>query len=65
MVPEAGEALVGSKIEESDLATVAELASAASRPISDRRGTAEFRRHISGVLARRSVVAARDRARLA
>ncbi len=65
MVPEAADALVGSKIEESDLAKVAELASAASKPITDRRGTADFRRHVSGVLASRTVAAARDRAKAA
>ena len=62
LVPDAADALVGTKIEESDLATVAELASAASKPITDRRGTADFRRHVSGVLASRTVAAARDRA---
>ena len=65
MVPEAIGSLTGTRIEESDLAKVAELASAASTPITDRRGTADFRRHVSGVLASRAVAAARDRARAA
>jgi len=62
LVPDAAAALLGSKIDEGDLAQVAELAAATSRPITDRRGTADFRQHVSGVLARRAVAAARDRA---
>ena len=65
LVPEAAAALVGSSIEDADLERAAAAASAASRPISDRRGTAEFRRHVAGVLTKRAASAARDRARTA
>lgn len=41
-----------------DLDRFAELVSAASRPISDHRSTAEYRRHAIGVLARRLVARA-------
>ena len=38
-----------------DLATFGELVSSESRPITDHRSTAEYRRHAVGVLARRLV----------
>ena len=65
LVPEAAAALVGTAIEEADLERAAAAAAAAARPISDRRGTAEFRRHVAGVLTKRAAAAARDRARAA
>jgi len=40
-----------------------ELASKAAAPISDMRGTAEFRRHLVGVLTRRTLAKAVERAR--
>ena len=63
MVPDAAAALIGTAIEDGDLERAGAAASAASRPITDRRGTAEFRRHVAGVLTRRAAAAARDRAR--
>ena len=63
LVPEAADALIGTAIEDADLERAAAAASAASRPITDRRGTAEFRRHVAGVLTRRAAAAARNRAR--
>ena len=63
LVPEAADALVGTAIEDADLERAAAAASAASRPITDRRGTAEFRRHVAGVLTKRAAAAARNRAR--
>ena len=65
LVPEAAAALVGTRIDDADLERAAAAASAAARPISDRRGTAEFRRHVAGVLTKRAALAARDRARAA
>jgi carbon-monoxide dehydrogenase medium subunit len=41
------------------------LAIAVSTPIDDMRGTADFRRHIVGVLTRRVLAIAIERARLA
>jgi carbon-monoxide dehydrogenase medium subunit len=55
--------LVGSLIDEAALARVAEAASAACRPIDDKRGTRDFRIKIAGVLARRAVTIALERAR--
>ena len=63
LVPAASDALIGSSIEDADLEAAAAAASAASRPISDRRGTVEFRRHVAGVLTKRAASAARNRAR--
>ena len=34
-----------------------------AKPIDDKRGTREFRKHIAGVLARRAAIIARDRAK--
>lgn len=60
---EAGTALVGSDLGDDALAEAGRRASAAARPISDRRGTAEFRHDVTEVLTRRTAAAARDRAR--
>ena len=48
-------ALIGSRCDEAALAACAHAASAAARPITDRRGTADFRRQVIGVLVRRAV----------
>jgi carbon-monoxide dehydrogenase medium subunit len=63
VVPEAVAALVGSRGDDAALARAAEAASAAARPIADKRGTVEFRRRISGVLVKRAAAAAFERAR--
>jgi carbon-monoxide dehydrogenase medium subunit len=63
LVRAAADALVGSAIDDAALARVADAASAACQPIDDKRGTAEFRRRIAGVLARRAASAAASRAR--
>jgi carbon-monoxide dehydrogenase medium subunit len=62
LVAEAGQALVGSKLEEAALARLDAAAQAACRPISDKRGTAEYRTQIAGVLARRAAQIAYSRA---
>lgn len=62
-VPEAGDALVGKPVNDENIALAAELAQAAATPISDMRGTAEFRKHITGVLTRRTLALAVERAR--
>lgn len=63
LVPEAAKALIGSKIDDDALARLAAAASAACRPIDDKRGTKEFRIKIAGVLAKRAAQAAAARAR--
>lgn len=65
LVPEAGAALVGGGLDEAALDRLDAAARAACRPISDKRGTAEYRTTIAGVLARRAAKIAYDRARAA
>ncbi|GHE00144.1 oxidoreductase [Defluviimonas sp. 20V17] len=62
LVEEAGAALVGSKLEEPALAALVRACEAACKPIDDKRGTAEFRTHVAGVLAKRAARIAYDRA---
>jgi len=63
LVPEAAAALVGTKVDEAALQRLAAAASAACRPIDDKRGTKEFRIKVAGVMARRAAVIAVERAR--
>lgn len=62
LVPEAGAALVGTKFDEAALSCMADAVRTACRPIDDKRGTAEYRTAMAGVLARRVVTIARQRA---
>ena len=63
LVPQAAAALIGSKVDAAALERLAAAASAACRPIDDKRGTKEFRIKIAGVLARRAAAIALARAR--
>ena len=62
VVPEAAAALVGTKVDEAALEKLAKAASAAARPIDDKRGTKVFRVKLSGVIARRTAMKALQRA---
>lgn len=62
LVEEAGKALAGSMLDDAALDALAAAAEAACRPISDKRGTVEFRTRVAGVLARRAARIAYDRA---
>jgi carbon-monoxide dehydrogenase medium subunit len=62
LVPEAAAALIGSKLDDAALARLAAAASAACRPIDDKRGTKEYRIEVAGVLARRAALIAAERA---
>jgi carbon-monoxide dehydrogenase medium subunit len=62
-VREAGDALAGKAVTAASLAGAAEIARQAARPITDMRGTEEYRRHLCGVLTRRALEAAVERAR--
>lgn len=63
LVPAAGQALVGTRIDDAALAAAGAACSAAASPITDKRGTADYRRTIIAVLCRRAAATARDRAR--
>jgi len=63
LVPEAAKALIGSTVDAKALERLAAAASAACRPIDDKRGTKEFRIRVAGVLARRAAETALKRAR--
>ena len=63
LVPEAADALIGTSLDEDALAAAAAAASAAARPITDRRGTAEYRTHVVGVLVKRAAKIAAERAK--
>ena len=62
LVPEAAAAIVGTSLDDEALAALAGAASAACRPINDKRGTIEFRTDVAGVLARRAAMIAYARA---
>ncbi|WP_378212594.1 FAD binding domain-containing protein [Aquicoccus sp. G2-2] len=59
----AAKTLIGTKGDESTLEKLAAAASAAATPIDDKRGTAEFRKDVTGVLARRTAKIALARAK--
>jgi carbon-monoxide dehydrogenase medium subunit len=59
----AAQAIIGSELDEAALAALARAAESAARPISDKRGTREFRIEVAGVLARRAARIAWDRAK--
>ena len=62
LVADAAKALVGTKVDAAALDKLAAAASAACRPIDDKRGTKDFRIKVAGVLARRTAQNALDRA---
>lgn len=62
LVEEAGEALVGQAVSEGAIQKAADLAKAAAKPISDMRGTADYRKHLCDVLTRRALTTAVERA---
>jgi carbon-monoxide dehydrogenase medium subunit len=63
LVEAASKALIGTKVDAAALAKLEQAASAACRPIDDKRGTKEFRIQVAGVLARRAAEIALQRAR--
>ena len=62
LVPDAAAALVGSKLDEDALQAAGAACTAAASPISDKRGTAEYRRKVIAVLCRRAAAIASQRA---
>ncbi len=62
-VREAGEALTGKPATDENIERAAQLARDAAKPITDMRGTIEYRKHLCAVLTRRALNTAIERAR--
>ena len=62
-VQEAGAALAGREVSDEAIEDAAQAAMAAAKPIDDMRGTIRQRRHLVGVLTRRTLKGAIERAR--
>jgi len=62
LVPAAAATLIGHTLDADTLAKLDADAQAAAKPISDKRGTIDYRTKIAGVLARRVAAIAFDRA---
>lgn len=63
LVPEAEDILIGATLDTARMDDLATAASAACRPIDDKRGTIAYRTTVAGVLARRVTTVAFERAR--
>jgi len=62
-VKEAGDALAGKPATEESVRIASELARDAAKPITDMRGTMEYRTHLCEVLTRRALLTAIERAK--
>jgi CO/xanthine dehydrogenase FAD-binding subunit len=62
IVEDAAKALIGHKLDDATLAALDAAAQAACKPITDKRGTIEYRTKVAGVLARRTAAIAFERA---
>jgi carbon-monoxide dehydrogenase medium subunit len=62
LVKEMADALIGHTLDDATLAALDKAAQAACKPITDKRGTIEYRTKVAGVLARRVAKIAFDRA---
>lgn len=63
LVQECADAITGSTLDDAALDALAAAASAACNPITDKRGTVEFRTDVAGVLAKRAAKIAYARAK--
>ncbi len=63
LVEDAANALIGTSVDDAALDKMAAAARAACNPISDKRGTKEYRIQTAGVIAHRAAVKALERAR--
>ncbi len=63
LVPAASRALVGSKLDDAALEAAGAACTAAASPISDKRGTADYRRKVVAVLCKRATKIAAERAK--
>lgn len=63
LVSECADAIIGTKLDDAAMDTLADAAGAACRPITDKRGTKEYRVKLAKVLAKRVATKAYERAR--
>jgi carbon-monoxide dehydrogenase medium subunit len=63
LVQACADAIIGTTLDDDALEKLAEAASAACNPITDKRGTVKFRTHVAGVLAQRTAKIAYERAK--
>jgi carbon-monoxide dehydrogenase medium subunit len=63
LVQDAADAIIGTTLDDEAIANLMAAASAACNPISDKRGTIEFRTDVAGVLAKRAAKFAYTRAK--
>lgn len=63
LVDAASKALIGTRVDDAALDALAKAASAACKPIDDKRGTIDFRIKVAGVLAKRAAQTALERAK--
>ena len=61
MVEAAADALMGSQLDQTAIDGAVAAVRAAATPISDKRGTAEYRTHVVGVLVSRAIANAQAR----
>ncbi len=62
LVTAAADAMIGTRLEPAALEAMAAAASAACQPVTDKRGTIDYRRRVAGVLATRAALKAKERA---
>ena len=61
LIPDAGEALIGRELTDETIKEASRIASKKARPITDHRGSAEYRRMMVEVLVRRALGRCRER----
>jgi carbon-monoxide dehydrogenase medium subunit len=59
---DAAKALIGTRIDAAAIARAGDAAMAAADPVADLRGPVDFRRHVTGVVTRRAIARALERA---
>jgi aerobic carbon-monoxide dehydrogenase medium subunit len=62
LAEDAAAAVIGTNLDEAAIAEAVRRARAAANPVGDARGPIEFRRHVAGVMVRRALMRARERA---
>ena len=62
LATEAADLIIDTALEETVLESLAQHCANAASPIDDKRGTVAFRKHVAGVLAKRSALIAYERA---